>query len=164
MNSQNPMTKKKPGRPSRPAQQSPLAVAIAARREELGLTQEEVAQRMGATRGSVGLLEQGQTRSPSIDTMIALSEALELPLVELLRRAKLLDDHREELDQVASTLACIPVAAEIINLLKQHPDLARESLAFLQGLSLRQEREREKEQEKEHRQVVRKPRRGKKCV
>ena len=55
---------------------------IRKRREQLGLCQEEVAERAGVTQAMLGYIEQGK-RMPSLHTAKWLAEALECTLDEL---------------------------------------------------------------------------------
>ncbi len=61
-----------------------LARRIRSLRERRGMTQEDFAERCGISVSFASLLERGE-RSPSYQTMVQLSEALELPLSELFR-------------------------------------------------------------------------------
>src|ERR671914_379353 len=61
-----------------------LARRIRALRERLGLTQEDFATRCGISVSFASLLERGE-RSPSYETLVDVSEALEVPLSELFR-------------------------------------------------------------------------------
>lgn len=60
-----------------------FGAVIRARREELGLTQDELAHEAKVTRNHVSLLERGH-RSPTLSTMKRLADALGQTLVELL--------------------------------------------------------------------------------
>jgi transcriptional regulator with XRE-family HTH domain len=63
-----------------------LARRIRSLRQRQGMTQEEFASRCGISVSFASLLERGE-RSPSYETMVQISEALELPLAELFRNA-----------------------------------------------------------------------------
>ena len=56
-------------------------------REAAGLTQEVLAHRADLNRNYIGLLERGE-RSPTIDTVVAIAQALKLPAHQLVRRAE----------------------------------------------------------------------------
>ena len=75
----------------RVAGMSPLSVAVAAafaeRRKELGLSLEEVAERSGMHRTSLGLIERN-LRSMSIDSAGRVAQALGLRLSEVIARAE----------------------------------------------------------------------------
>ncbi len=58
-------------------------------REERGLTQREVARRAGLTPSGVGFIEHGQTRKPSVETVMAIARALGVPVEELLEEPAL---------------------------------------------------------------------------
>lgn len=63
-----------------------LARRIRSLRERRGLTQEDFAVRCGISVSFASLLERGE-RSPSYETMVLVSEALDVPLAELFRSA-----------------------------------------------------------------------------
>jgi XRE family transcriptional regulator of biofilm formation len=54
------------------------------RREELGLTQEQVAKAAKVTRNYITMLERGARKSPSLPVLKRLARALGVPVVELL--------------------------------------------------------------------------------
>jgi transcriptional regulator with XRE-family HTH domain len=54
-------------------------------REERGLSQREVARRAGLTPSAVGFIEHGQTRNPSVETVVAVARALGVGAGELFR-------------------------------------------------------------------------------
>lgn len=56
---------------------------IRRRREGLGLTQDDLAERSGLTPNYIGTIENGK-RDPSLSTMMAIAKGLGLPLGELL--------------------------------------------------------------------------------
>lgn len=60
---------------------------VRARREELGLTQEELAHRASINRTYIGSLETGQ-RNPSLDTIARLAAALDTDAAELVKGAQ----------------------------------------------------------------------------
>ncbi len=70
---------------------TPLAVglgeALRVRREQLGLSQAQVAARAALGRGRVGDLERGE-HNPSLETLARLADALATPLWQLLRDAE----------------------------------------------------------------------------
>lgn len=61
-----------------------IALQIRAAREHRNMTQERVANLMGMDRPSYTLLEQGRV-SPRLDTLLRISDALGMPLSELVR-------------------------------------------------------------------------------
>jgi transcriptional regulator with XRE-family HTH domain len=75
----------------KPADADPLLAgvsrAIQERREEIGLSQEEVAHRAGLHRTYISDIERG-ARNPSLKTLSRLSEALEVPTSTLIRRGE----------------------------------------------------------------------------
>lgn len=75
----------------KPADTDPLLAgvsrAIQERREEIGLSQEEVAHRAGLHRTYISDIERG-ARNPSLKTLARLSEALEVSTSNLIRRGE----------------------------------------------------------------------------
>ena len=65
-----------------------VARAVRARRNALGLTQSEVAQRVGCDRQTIYRVEHAEV-SPSLDRWLLLADALEMPLAELIAAAEL---------------------------------------------------------------------------
>lgn len=61
-----------------------IADALAARREELGLSQQDLAVRCGTTQSAIARLE-GGGRPPRIDTLLKIADALDCDLVVELR-------------------------------------------------------------------------------
>ena len=61
-----------------------LGAEIQRRRKQLGLTQEELAQRMDVSRQSVTKWETGQS-APDLDRLVQLGEVLSISLDELLK-------------------------------------------------------------------------------
>ena len=57
-----------------------IAHQVAARRSELGLSQRELAERVGTTQSAIARLERGG-RPPRIDTLLRIADALECDLV-----------------------------------------------------------------------------------
>ena len=54
-------------------------------RQQLGLSQEELAQHAGLSRIYVAKLEAGERRAPSLDALERLAKALRVKLVELIK-------------------------------------------------------------------------------
>jgi transcriptional regulator with XRE-family HTH domain len=54
-------------------------------REEVGLSQENLALKAGLHRNYIGILERGE-QNPSLVVMLKISKALEIPLAELLSK------------------------------------------------------------------------------
>jgi transcriptional regulator with XRE-family HTH domain len=72
--------------PTIQARREALARTVRARRSALGLTQGQVAQRVGCDRQTINRVEQAQV-SPSLDRWFAVAEALEVPLASLIAAA-----------------------------------------------------------------------------
>lgn len=60
-----------------------FGLKIKIERVKLGISQEELAERAEVNRNTISLIERGAT-NPSLDTIFALSEALNVPLKELM--------------------------------------------------------------------------------
>lgn len=67
-------------------QMDQIGQGIAARRKQMGLSQEELARKVGVTRQAVSRWESGSAL-PSVDNMVELSRALEISVDELLQLA-----------------------------------------------------------------------------
>jgi transcriptional regulator with XRE-family HTH domain len=73
--------------PAAPAFQVALGLAVKARREQLGLTQEQVFLRSDVHQRYISNVETGK-RNPSYASLRRLAEGLELPTSELIARAE----------------------------------------------------------------------------
>ncbi len=60
-----------------------IGIRILKRRQALGLSQDELAERMGITRPNIGRIERGQ-QNVTVRTMCRLAEALETTLHDLM--------------------------------------------------------------------------------
>lgn len=76
-----------------------LGDAIRERREELGISQLELAHRAGVTQDRIWRWESGR-RWPRTDALLRLAEGLEIPAATLLARAELLRADRSRSSQV----------------------------------------------------------------
>lgn len=72
---------------SLPALVEALAVEIKARRAELGITQEDLADKSGLDRGYVSLIEVGQ-KQPTLSVLFRLAYGLDLTFSELAARVE----------------------------------------------------------------------------
>jgi DNA-binding XRE family transcriptional regulator len=79
-------------RPGRAFRAEPLPVEVRTMlgsrlrvlREDRGLSLQDLARRVGMSRGSIGDLERGDVLNPSLSTVLRLMSALDLPSIELL--------------------------------------------------------------------------------
>jgi transcriptional regulator with XRE-family HTH domain len=78
--------------PASPAFQIALGEAVAARREELGLTQEQIYLHTGIQQRYFSNVETGK-RNPSYGSLRRLAAALDLSASELLARAEQIEGH-----------------------------------------------------------------------
>jgi transcriptional regulator with XRE-family HTH domain len=83
-----------------------IGARLAARRKELGLTQAELAEKLGIEKESVSRLETGVI-SPSLGRLSTLAEALDFSMDNLLR-----DTSIHPGDQAANLIACIASLSE----------------------------------------------------
>ena len=89
-----PRRKKKP----LSAEHAALGRAVVELREEAGLTQEQLAERMGTTFTRVGLLERGET-DPKFTTLRRLARGLGVKMAKLADR---IEHHYEEAEREAA--------------------------------------------------------------
>lgn len=75
------------GKSTRPDIRERFGFAVRSRREELGLTQEDLAEAAGIHRTYLSDVERG-SRNLSLLNIERLGEALDLPLAELFRRVE----------------------------------------------------------------------------
>jgi transcriptional regulator with XRE-family HTH domain len=68
--------------------QTPLATRITTLRENVGLTQRELARRAGLTNAYIVMLENGKRTNPSLDVLTRLAAALEIPLSTLVKKGR----------------------------------------------------------------------------
>jgi transcriptional regulator with XRE-family HTH domain len=64
-----------------------LGALVAARRKELGITQDELARRVGWSQERVSNIERGRYGLPSLPSLARLAAALDIPLTEILEAA-----------------------------------------------------------------------------
>ena len=64
-----------------------IGTAILLARRQDGLTQGELAHAAGITRATLSSVERGTNTSPGLATLLAISDALEVPLWALLKQA-----------------------------------------------------------------------------
>jgi signal transduction histidine kinase/transcriptional regulator with XRE-family HTH domain len=93
--------------PAQPPDLSRLGETIRERRRALGLTQAQLAERLGWTQERVSVLETGKYGLPSLPLLAHLSEALELPLAGLMEAAGFgvgsnADSHREAVSEAGT--------------------------------------------------------------
>jgi len=103
--------------------QSPLGAALKSRRLDLGLSQEELANRAGLHRTYITDVERG-SRNPSLDTIQKLARALQVPLSQLFLQI-----------ESAGAEAAPPKAAEAVEILvvESNPADAETTLLALKG-------------------------------
>lgn len=72
-----------PGRSAEPSIERRLGALLRQRREQLGLTQEWVADAVGVSQVSIGKIELGKTKSPRPQTLQRLAEVLHLDIADV---------------------------------------------------------------------------------
>ncbi|AFK87451.1 MULTISPECIES: helix-turn-helix domain-containing protein [Thermoanaerobacterium] len=87
-------------------------------RNEFKLTQKELADKLGVSRGTIGMYEIGQ-RDPDTDTLLKLSELFNVSVDYLLGNT----DIRNPVDEITDAVSDDPELAEFWNELKQREDL-----------------------------------------
>jgi transcriptional regulator with XRE-family HTH domain len=103
---------------------------LIARRDDLRLTQEELAKRSGVPRGTIAALEVGQvTKSPRGDTLEKLAKGLEVDVDTLLRIAR-----GEEPKQVASVAHEPGEMRQVIDGLRKRHEPTEEEWAIIDEL------------------------------
>lgn len=87
-------------------------------RNEFKLTQKELADKLGVSRGTIGMYEIGQ-RDPDTDTLLKLSELFNVSVDYLLGQT----DIRNPADEITDAVSDDPELAEFWNELKEREDL-----------------------------------------
>lgn len=62
----------------------PLGERLLTLRLSSGMTQDQLAAKVGVSQGRIGEIESGANRNPHLDTLVALAKALKVSVVELL--------------------------------------------------------------------------------
>lgn len=106
---------------------------LIARREELGLTQEQLAKSSGVPRGTIAALEVGQvTGAPRVDTLAKLAKALRVDL-ESLVAITMGDEPKRKPDGEGLTAAQREVLDLISDMDSEEHDLVLRMLRRLRG-------------------------------
>lgn len=87
-------------------------------RNEFKLTQKELADKLGVSRGTIGMYEIGQ-RDPDTDTLLKLSELFNVSVDYLLGNT----DIRNQADEITDAVSDDPELAEFWSELKEREDL-----------------------------------------
>jgi transcriptional regulator with XRE-family HTH domain len=103
-------------------------------RRQAELTQEALAERLGVTNQYVSDVERGKGR-PSYNYLKSLAEVTGANLIDLLRRANLLDDRTVALEQeIAALVEQVPEFAGIFEFAREHPEKLPEVLRYARYL------------------------------
>ena len=100
-----------------------LAFRVRTTREDLGLTQPQLAEKAGISPGHVSKIETGKTTNPTRVTIKALAKALEVPEAYLLAFIETPDedaeDEEDEEDNTERYMAQSPLAKRLMDLFIQ---------------------------------------------
>lgn len=110
-------------------------------RTDAGLTQEQVAEMLDVAQPYVSQVERG-IYSPSWRYLIGFANAVKTSIIDLLRRAGLLDDIPEEMErEIAELIKEVPDLAELFaaarEINREHPERLRELVGYAKWLSER---------------------------
>jgi transcriptional regulator with XRE-family HTH domain len=109
-----------------------LGARIAALRRERGMSQAELADKLGCSASAVGMYEQGR-REPSVDMLVELSRILEVSTDYLLTGGVRDEKDRRQLHRALQHALC--VADEKLEHRRERP-FSREELAVLMAAML----------------------------
>jgi transcriptional regulator with XRE-family HTH domain len=117
---------------------SVLGQIVAHRRNELGISQEALAEMVGVSRGAIAQIETGTIRQPKQETLLALAKALNLSVRTLLLEAGILPREeattRELEADIAEVIAANPAFADIIDFAREYPEKLVEVVRYAQYL------------------------------
>jgi transcriptional regulator with XRE-family HTH domain len=109
-----------------------LGAAVAARRNQLGLTQEQLAEKVGVSRITIAHLETGIIRWPKLATLQSLSRALETTITALLREGGLAPGEDDLGRRIAEFAQANPKFAAIATAAMDDPEVLRRFYEFVQ--------------------------------
>ena len=104
-----------------------INLIIRTRREELGLTMKELADRVGVSEGTISRWEGGQIQNMKRDKIVRLAEALEVPLPVLMDWEEY-DAERVEKNKIAKELCELANVSDTRNV-----EIALDLLKKLEG-------------------------------
>lgn len=125
-----------------------LGQIIAARRQQLGLSQESLAEKVGLSRGAIAQLELGIIKWPRPDTLQRIAEILQTSVTLLLREAGIIPPTEESIErEIAELVAQAPEFAELLatarEVNREHPEKLRDIVRYAKWLL-------EQDQEQDH--------------
>lgn len=109
-----------------------LGKAVAVHRNKLGISQEEFAERVGLSRGTVAQLETGQIKWPRPETLTRIAEVLQVPITQLLREAGIIPDIEGINEEIAEFARLNPEFAAVATALMSDPDLLQRVYGFVE--------------------------------
>jgi len=112
-----------------------IGAALRNLRLEAGLTQDQLAERVGAAQTYISQVERN-IRSPSWKLLLQYGRAVQMSVVEILRRAGLLDGIPEDLEkEIAVFVNDVPQFAELFDLVREYPWKLEEILRYGQWVT-----------------------------
>ena len=92
-----------------------LGQIIAARRQQLGLSQESLAEQVGLSRGAIAQLELGIIKWPRPDTLQRIADVLQTSVTLLLREAGIIPPAEESIErEIAELVTQAPEFADLL--------------------------------------------------
>ncbi len=109
-----------------------LGKVVSTHRHKLGISQEEFAERVGLSRGTVAQLETEQIKWPRPDTLVKIAQVLQVPVTQLLREAGIIPE-TEDLDrEIAEFSRLNPQFSKVARALMKDPDLLQRVYGFVE--------------------------------
>jgi transcriptional regulator with XRE-family HTH domain len=107
---------------------NPIGSFVRERRQDLGLTQEQLAERVGGSYGQsdISRIERGHIELPRIGTLVKLAESLEVPVGDLLIASGWFEDAHFVTDSSAATSAQDNVLEDVLVRLEAELDAIHE--------------------------------------
>lgn len=105
---------------------------VAIHRNKLGISQEDFAERVGLSRGTIAQLETGQIKWPRPETLIKMAEVLQVPMTQLLREAGIIPETEGVNEEIAEFARLNPQFAAVAEALMADPDLLKRVHGFVE--------------------------------
>lgn len=90
-----------------------LGQVIALRRQEMGLTQDKLAEMVGVSSGAIAQIETDRIKRPRTATLQAIAKSLELSVTLLLREAGIIPSDEDIGKEIDDLIAVVPEFAEL---------------------------------------------------
>ncbi len=114
---------------------SMLGKVIALHRQEMGMTQEQLAETVGVARGTIAQLETGIIEWPRLETLQKIAKTLKVSIQTLLQEAgiaKIDPDVEKEMVELVSE---VPEFRELFAIAKKYPQKLPELLAYARWIT-----------------------------